>query len=1017
MQIAEEDVVSIATSYLERGEFELAFKFIRSLLDKGIMKEKLQYLIDHAPAASLCTAKAQVELAELMSGDINRKKRQELRKSAAPLLGQCHHHLRHDIEMAEALEAISNSEGDTIADVDRLFKEYAALDYPNGYKKWLYKLLDKALDLYDYDLQHSLEVKIKELSRYTGTFCFSLLSRVNHVARIHQRSGHDDLVKNSLLELDKDLREFDLPFSQGQVASILTQLYITYKDAESAVKWANSCRQHWDKCSPTVKSMGHLHHLNALILRLAVSESAEFGEVQSIGRKYVDEDLTQGLVQDGVQKLLALCGMCLVCKKISDAERVSEVEDLLLRAESVATSITPDDKPLWASVLQSKANFYIFMASQRTDPEYEVRGIQVLQDAMVLTEPASCGRLIYQYVVIQQILGLLIFQCYKKLDVHAQDDRKALLESARDLFFACIDGYRAMSCYVQVGEAHYWVAFIMYEMRVWGFASSQNVLQCLAAAEDHFDARRTEISVSSGISAIRDKQTLAKDKHARDIYRFAIQVCLLDRNDSELWLWVQKAKARSLSDTLGLGCLIPGSLMATILDSRDARELYEEEQRLSRLLASDPSVDRFTTAIDLRNLQRQMEAVPSLRSLIDLRKGRSVTSQELLHRWSALPPPFSAQEVAFVDWYVKSETEIYTTVLRPGREIVRRRVNATTDAVRAWISRYIQGRRGQGDFYNRRADHPRQAMREMDCLVEAIGDHTEPGSLLVLSPSSPLEKVPLHALNVQNWVQGRPQVPIPLAARNPIVYCSNFTVFIQCCERATSRIPRKSEVPSFMAVYEGTDSEPPDTVERDSVYASTRELCVESGAMPITGLDVTAEVIRESWADAGNIFFHGHCDLATDDITKQSLILAKGNAHEQQRIYTDFTVLDVFELKLKSPLVTLMACGSSTQQVGAGDEPLGLVTSFLCAGAASVVGTVWPIKSRTARRFAASFYKNIRQEAGSIREHDQPGPNMIDLAVALQRTVQELRKDPTTSMPYHWAAFVLYGASFMKTAR
>lgn len=122
------------------------------------------------------------------------------------------------------------------------------------------------------------------------------------------------------------------------------------------------------------------------------------------------------------------------------------------------------------------------------------------------------------------------------------------------------------------------------------------------------------------------------------------------------------------------------------------------------------------------------------------------------------------------------------------------------------------------------------------------------------------------------------------------------------------------------------------------------------------------------------------------------------------------SVADFFQVNLhQAPHFTLMACASTVQAVTPGDEPLGLVTALLCAGAASVLGTAWPVQSRTARTFTQSFMANLDGTGG-----DGGCDGFLDLAVAVREAVLDLRDSPKTRTPYHWAAFVLHGSWFWK---
>ena len=121
---------------------------------------------------------------------------------------------------------------------------------------------------------------------------------------------------------------------------------------------------------------------------------------------------------------------------------------------------------------------------------------------------------------------------------------------------------------------------------------------------------------------------------------------------------------------------------------------------------------------------------------------------------------------------------------------------------------------------------------------------------------------------------------------------------------------------------------------------------------------------------------------------------------------TGLTAAEIFSMTLRGrPFVCCIACDSGAQDVYGGNEPFGLVSALLCAGASSVLGTLWPIESGTGRVFTTYFYANVGEQ---LAEAEVRGRNTIDLAKALSDSVRELRK--WRSDPYSWAAFVLHGS-------
>jgi CHAT domain-containing protein len=105
------------------------------------------------------------------------------------------------------------------------------------------------------------------------------------------------------------------------------------------------------------------------------------------------------------------------------------------------------------------------------------------------------------------------------------------------------------------------------------------------------------------------------------------------------------------------------------------------------------------------------------------------------------------------------------------------------------------------------------------------------------------------------------------------------------------------------------------------------------------------------------------------------------------------SLYDLYHLRLPVGLVTLSACATGSSVVVDGDELLGLVRGLLCAGAHSLLVTLWDVQDRATAEFMKSFYGRLRENR--------------DQSLALQNAILELReKNPH---PYYWAPFVLMG--------
>ena len=85
-----------------------------------------------------------------------------------------------------------------------------------------------------------------------------------------------------------------------------------------------------------------------------------------------------------------------------------------------------------------------------------------------------------------------------------------------------------------------------------------------------------------GLESINDRQGIAKFYNSFRTVHLAITLLLMEVGEisqetiTEIWSWVQKSKARSLSRTIGRRSNIPPGLMNEILASTDALPIYEE---------------------------------------------------------------------------------------------------------------------------------------------------------------------------------------------------------------------------------------------------------------------------------------------------------------------------------------------------------------------------------------------------------------------------------------------------------
>ena len=109
---------------------------------------------------------------------------------------------------------------------------------------------------------------------------------------------------------------------------------------------------------------------------------------------------------------------------------------------------------------------------------------------------------------------------------------------------------------------------------------------------------------------------------------------------------------------------------------------------------------------------------------------------------------------------------------------------------------------------------------------------------------------------------------------------------------------------------------------------------------------------------------------------------------------------------LPNSLVVLIACGSAMQTTTVLDEPLGLPTAALVAGAATVVGTLWPVSVIPAVHFIERFLTWLKHSEMKMEN------GMVNVARAVQRASLDVRKRFPT--PGDWAGYVVHGSPVMQ---
>jgi len=864
---------------MQQADFANSLKVAKSYstFDRGPESDSLaRILATDQRTPSRYRAGAEVLLAEKLD-HLDRRDQQQKHYETALEAFECikHRHGALDIKIARICQYPLDPKLENVEQtINELFNKYESLDYPSGLSSAYLKLLHLAQSLHHTELQAEILNKLERLFRASGAQLLWYTARSSTLSRLKISASDDGKVISGATALWEDLARSDCSRLRGLAAEMLFRAYSALKDQERASTWAKRARL-------------DLPESNEAGL-VSQAEGIDLGDLGSLKRFYkdtvqpVDHDTTGHTLEERIEKLEDLLNQ-LFKIQASHAETSDLMEQAFNRLEE-AIRLLKD--PTLASF--KAAHFHMLQATlltkkatPRQDVELEMEAIDQLNEAKKIH--LGQGR-VDQAAFVLQRQALLYFGVFRKFERWHQPDEQQVLETALNLYRVTLDSAIGLGLKFMIRDNAYWVALCQYEQWEKGKCSSGAVLDSLLSAESSADQHRNELSMLQGMQAVVTKRCLSSEKHVRDIYRFAIQVCRSTGDWGQAWMWVQKSKARSLSDLLGLGVLVPRALLDEIEEQEVTKRLYKEECTLLEQLSSAPSTERFQIRVQLDRHQKNMREHERLQELLDLREGISVTLSGLRDSSKQIAKCGDQRRMIFVDWTITQYSILMCVVLTTG-EVMICTLNITLREIQEWITEHMNGE--QISNVDTETKSPLQGLKEddevdegplrdLDALILPLSELSDPDDLIVLCPSGPLHSLPLHALRVVN----QDGEGLPLIIRNPTVYCASLTAFVQCCRRAAAETPRETMLlNSLLAVYEpepdvdGSATGDFDLDERRNVYSSVESLATNLHAEAYCGERATSTVLKKSLEETHVVYFLGHCDSNGKTITNQSLRL------------------------------------------------------------------------------------------------------------------------------------------------
>jgi CHAT domain-containing protein len=151
------------------------------------------------------------------------------------------------------------------------------------------------------------------------------------------------------------------------------------------------------------------------------------------------------------------------------------------------------------------------------------------------------------------------------------------------------------------------------------------------------------------------------------------------------------------------------------------------------------------------------------------------------------------------------------------------------------------------------------------------------------------------------------------------------------------------------------------------------------------GADATEQVLRTRGRDCRILHIASHGYFRPENPMFSGIRLGD----------TYLNVYDLYRLRMRADLVTLSGCATGANVAAAGDELLGITRGLFCAGAKTLLLSLWNVHDESTERFMNHLYQRIAAGAAPVSALRE---SMLDLRAAYPH-------------PYHWAAFVVTGKS------
>ena len=717
---------------------------------------------------------------------------------------------------------------------------------------------------------------VEEYAEKSGDYIVRLRARLDCIDAWNKQSTQSGNAINAALEVYQSLDSSDCFSLRQRAATLAAETYAKLKDCERATVWSRKSMEESKNCSRLTQSAAAILFIRCSFLTLSGPDDAR--------EKYL---ATMNFVRTEIESDnpgIALSMLNVLRVTLSSAQKLFHVDcsgylpvivsciDTLQNQNS-----SPTDRKVSPLELHAQAIDLYQQSKSRSDHSKEEEAIALIQKARQIRFqnkdlPAAAMLHGLQGKVYQNMAA----KYRSKAGYISVENVRKCLGWASEQYTLALGIFEIYKDTVEIARCKMYEAQILYEFWGIGDNSSEKVLNKVLDGQICSDRIRAELTTLGGLNAIENKRRVQAIISTRSGFDIALHVTTCEGLALKAWEWVQRTKARSLGDLLGLEAGIPRALPSRIATNEHALKLYESARQKDGEREKSQSLLERSDLLKSDKHVAKMQNGPALNMLAELQEGAPLSLPDLQRELHHLKQQSGSRDIVLVDWLFRSD-EVWMLVVKEDDEPSLEMLSITVTEITEWTKLYMQPSNEHDVCImtdDRDEQHP---LHKLAPLLQPLITRSHAEDILILSPTEALHSIPLHAIPLTDN-----EDHFPLIERNPIVYAASITTFVQCCRRARDETFHRGHTKSFVEAYEdfaGYDFEPREQVE---VRDLMTELARETNGELRCGQDVLWDDFSSIAENSSMLLFHGHCDLEAEDIKSQGLRLPLPTGQDSQ---------------------------------------------------------------------------------------------------------------------------------------